>query len=284
LPGSGSPTARRRELGVLLRSLRAEHGLTVDQVAERLLCSPSKVSRMETGQRGVSARDIRDLSRIYGLDDARRERLTELAAEGKQPAWYQRQALRASDYMGLEAEAKTISDFGLGLVPGLLQTPDYGREVMRIVLPRLSEDNTLEQRLEARMARQHALVSKGRPDFEALLDESVLHRVVGSRSVMRSQLSHLLEMSEHRNVTIRVLPFQRGALPSSNNKFIILTFDHPELPSTVFIETLTEDLYLDRAEEVAGYQEVFSVMQAMAAPVEQTREMIAAAMARLDTE
>jgi hypothetical protein len=67
VPGISSPTARRRELGAMLRALRMQHGLTVEQVAERLLCSPSKVSRLETGHRGASARDVRDLCDLYGV-------------------------------------------------------------------------------------------------------------------------------------------------------------------------------------------------------------------------
>jgi transcriptional regulator with XRE-family HTH domain len=260
--------------------MRVERGWTVKQLAERLLCSPSKVSRMETGQRGVSARDIRDLARIYGLDDAQREQLTELAAEGKQPAWYQNQAVRGSRYVGLEAEANTISDFGPGLIPGVLQTPEYATAIMRATFPVLSAD-VLEQRLNARVVRHEALVNRKDLVFEALLDESVLHRQVGGRPVMKSQLSSLLEMSELRHVTIRVVPFSSGTLPSNNNKFIILTFAKPELRSIVFIETLTEDLYLEGAEEVAEYQEAFRVMQGVAAGPAQTRELISAAISRL---
>jgi transcriptional regulator with XRE-family HTH domain len=278
---SGSPIARRRELGVQLKALRTEKGWTVEQVAERLEFSASKVSRLETGQRGASARDIRDLCDLYAVDDDRRQHLVGLAAEGKQTAWYQRQTLRGSRYVGLEAAAKTVSDFGLGLVPGPLQTSDYARAIMRGTLPAISAD-VIEQRLEARMARQQALASRTDLLFEALLDESVLHRLVGGREVMKSQLGRLLELSELDHVAIRVLPFERGALPSNNNKFIILTFERPdEEPPIVFVETLTADHYLDRPDDVAEYQEAFKIMQGMAATPAQTRDLIAEEMARL---
>src|SRR6201996_54752 len=95
----GSPTVRRRELGTLLRALRNERGLTVDQVATSLLCSPSKVSRMETGQRGATLRDIRDLCQLYGVTDALRDRMSRLAAEGKQPGWWQSYELDFATYV-----------------------------------------------------------------------------------------------------------------------------------------------------------------------------------------
>jgi transcriptional regulator with XRE-family HTH domain len=122
-PEVRSPTVRRRELGGILRSLRQERGMTVEQVAERLLCSPSKVSRMETGSRGATLRDVRDLCALYEVtDQAERDRLAKLATEGKQPGWWQPYELNFATYVGLEAEATTLIDFSCITVPGLLQT------------------------------------------------------------------------------------------------------------------------------------------------------------------
>ncbi|HEV2240354.1 MAG TPA: Scr1 family TA system antitoxin-like transcriptional regulator [Streptosporangiaceae bacterium] len=177
---------RRRELGARLRTLRIERGWTVEQVAERLLVSPSKVSRLETGQRGASARDIRDLASLYGLDDDERQRLTDLAVEGKQHAWWQPFSLPYSTYVGLEADATSIRDFGLGLVPGLLQTPDYARAVLQVSVPHRDPD-TIEHLIEGRIARQERVLSAEEPPhFDAILDASVLHRVVGTRATIRA--------------------------------------------------------------------------------------------------
>lgn len=273
MPASGSPTLRRRELGILLRALRNEHGLTVEQVAERLLVSPSKVSRLETGQRGASARDIRDLCDLYGVDDAVRGQLTELAAGGKQQAWWQSRNAYYSTYVGLESEAASISDFGLGLVPGLLQTADYGRAVLSSTRPALSVE-VIEQRLAVRMERQRLLVSDAQPRFEAVIDEAVLHRVAVSKQVMSAQLERLIEVSEQPNVDIRVLPIAAGLLPANTNKFIILSFAQPSLSGIVFIEHLTGDVYLDRPDDVQAYRATFDVMREMAATPERTRDLI----------
>lgn len=126
--------------------------------------------------------------------------------------------------MGLEAEAVSISDFGLGFIPGLLQTADYARTVVHAVAPEMEPD-TVELRVQGRMARQHLFLEReDAPRFEAVVDESVLHRVVGSRTIMRAQLKRLLELSGQPNITLRVIPYRAGALPVGNNKFIILKF------------------------------------------------------------
>jgi transcriptional regulator with XRE-family HTH domain len=273
LPGTGSPTVRRRELGALLRALRAEHHWTVEQVAERLLVSPSKVSRLETGQRGASQRDIRDLCDLYGVTDDRRQQLMDLAAEGKQRGWWQSRNLNYSTYVGLESEAASISDFGLGLVPGLLQTADYARAVLRSTHPAPAEE-VIVQRLASRLQRQRLLVAKEPPQFEAVIDEAVLHRLPADERVMRGQLNWLIEVSEYANVEIRLLPFRAGLVASNTSKFIILTFDQPALPDTVFIEHLTGDVYLDRTEDVQPYETAFSLLRDAAATPDQTRDII----------
>jgi transcriptional regulator with XRE-family HTH domain len=273
LPGTRSPLVARKELGVALRRLRAEQGWTVEQVAQRLLCSPSKVSRMETGQRGASARDVRDLCDLYRVGNAQRERLTRLASEGKQRPWGQPLGLPYSTYVGLEAEASVIRDFGIGAMPGLLQTSDYARQVVRAAAPRWAP-GVVDQRVTGRVARQQILTSASPPRFEAIIDESVLHRVVGGAAVMAAQLEHLLELSARENIEIRVIPYDAGALPAVN-KFIVLGFDSPTVPDVVYIEGLTGDLYLNEIEDVEVYNTTFWALGELAASPDRTRGIIA---------
>lgn len=273
---TGSPIVRRRELGALLKQLRTESGWTAEQVGERLRFSPSKMSRLETGHRGASPRDISDLCDLYEVDDEQRQRLLELASEGKQRAWWQPLGLPYSDYVGLEAEAVSISDFGLGFIPGLLQTADYARAIVRAAVPRWVPE-IVEQRVEGRMARQEQFLDrKNPPKFDAVVDESVLHRVVGSRAVMRAQLERLLELSERPNISLRVIPYEAGALPAGNNKFIILRFASAEVRDIVFIEGLTGDLYLEDPGDVETYNTTFRTLIQLAKSPKATREVIAA--------
>jgi transcriptional regulator with XRE-family HTH domain len=270
---TGSPTVRRRELGALLRKLRNDRDWTVDHVAQQLLCSPSKISRMETGHRGASARDIRDLCDLYGVDGNQRQHLAELASEGKQRAWWQPLGLPYSTYVGLEAEAESISDYGLGGMPGLLQNADYARAILRAAAPRWVPE-IVEQRVRGRLARQQILSGPNPPRFHAVIDESVLHRVVGGPAVMHAQLTRLLEISEFPNVDLGVIPFDAGALPSGNNKFIILSFASPTIADVVFVEGLTGDLYLDDPDEVEVYNITFRALGDLAGTTEQARAKI----------
>ncbi len=275
MAGNGSPTVRRRELGAALRKLRTDRDWTVDYVAQQLLCSPSKVSRLETGHRGASARDIRDLSNLYGVDDEQRAHLMELASEGKQRAWWQRLGVPYSTYVGLEADAVFIRDYGLGGMPGLLQTPDYARAVVRAHVPHLVP-GIVEQRVSWRMARQQILSRPQAPRFHAVIDESVLHRVVGSPAVMHAQLSRLLEIAEFPNVSLGVIPFEAGALPSGNNKFIILSFTPGTISDVVYVEGLTGELYLDEPGEVEEYNVTFRALGELAGGTDQACARIAA--------
>jgi hypothetical protein len=248
----------------------------VDQVAEQLLISPSKVSRLETGQRGASPRDIRDLCNLYGLGDEDRSRLADLAKAGKQHPWWQPLSLPYSTYVGLEADATLIRDFGLGVVPGLLQTADYARAILRATVPPRAPGE-IENLIEARIARQQRVLgAENPPQFQAILEASVLHRIVGSRTIMRDQLHQLLDASELPNVTVRAVPYEAGALPNANNKFIILSFESLALPDVVFVEGLTGDLYIERKEDTATYDAAFRILEGMAATPEETRGIIGA--------
>jgi transcriptional regulator with XRE-family HTH domain len=251
-----SPTVRRRELGALLRALRTDAGMTVDQVAERLLCSPSKVSRLETGQRGASLRDIRDLCDIFGIDDpVRREHLAALAREGRGQAWWQPFDLPYATYIGLESAALVIRDFEPGVFPGLLQTPAYARAVHEATLEKLSPE-LIEQRLQVRRTRQQILVREEPPHLEAIIDEAVLHRSVGGPTVMGDQLESTIEACARPNITVQVLPYSVGAHPALDSTFIMLELESP-VADVVYVEGLVGQIYLERPQDFQKYAKVF---------------------------
>lgn len=274
MPATGSPTARRRELGFMLHSLRVARDLTEEQVAERLGVSRSKVSRLETGKRGASEADIARLCELYQLDEEHRSRLTELAVEGKERTWWSR-SLPYADYVGLEAEAESISDYGLAVVPGLLQIPDYARALVQAGDPSLRQ-KIVEERVQTRMARQDRLLSGAIPSFAAVLDESVLHRVVGNPAVMLAQLGRLLEMAQLPNVSIRVVPYDAGVVPAGVNKFIILRSARPDIPDMVLIEDLTAHRYLEAPNDVETYSTIFQTLTDLSADPAASRAMILA--------
>ena len=268
-----SPTVRRRELGALLRRLRTEKGLTVEQAADRLLFSMSKLSRMETGHGVATPRDVRDLCDLYGVtDEAERDHMMQLAAEGKQQAWWQSYELNYATYVGLEAEAVAIGDFQSSVVPGLLQIADYARAGHEATMPRLSP-NRIDMQIKAKLTRQSLLTRASPPLFTAILDEAVLHRVAGGPRVMTAQLAHLIEVARLPNVTIQVIPFTVGSHPGLESNFNILDMV-PPTPSVVFVEGLVGSVYLERPEDLKRYREVFERLQMMALSPKDSIDMI----------
>jgi len=244
----------RRELGALLRSLREGSELTTEQAAGLLGFSRSKLSRLEHGRRGASEADTLRLCELYQVDDEQRWRLIELAAEGKQRAWWRSYGLPYSDYVGLEEAASSINDYGLAIVPGLLQTSDYARAMVRAGV-QAWEPKVVEERVEARIARQQRLLlSDTGPRFEAILDESVLHRIVGSPAVMLAQLKRLLEISVLPRVSVQVVRYEAGAVPAGVNKFIILRFSQDDMADVVLLEDLTLHRYIEEPESVETYK------------------------------
>jgi transcriptional regulator with XRE-family HTH domain len=277
VPERRSPTVRRRELGALLRSLRSDLGLTVEQAAEQLLCSPSKVSRMETGQRGATPRDVRDLCDLYGvLDKLERERLMTLAREGKQQGWWQSYDLPYSTYVGLEAEAVSIRGYHSQVFPGLLQTADYARALHEAAVPEVASELTpevIEQRVEARLRRQ-ALLDQERPlRLSMIFDEAVLHRPIGGTAIMRAQLKHIANKARQTNVTIQVIPFSAGAHPALESTFSILELAEP-VQDIVYVEGLVGWIYVEKPEDLARYRHIFERLSEIALPSEESLDLV----------
>jgi len=275
VPEVRSPTVRRRELGALLRKLRTEKGLTVEQAADRLMISPSKLSRMETGHGVATVRDIRDLCDLYGVtDEAERDHLANLAVEGKQQAWWQSYDLGYATYVGLEAEAVVISAFQSSVIHGLLQTADYARAGHEGAMPKLDADQ-IEMQIEAKLTRQRILTRDDNPPrFTVVLDEAALHRVVGGRAVMAAQLGRILEISALPNVAVQVLPYEVGAHPAVESNFTIVELPDPT-PGVVFVEGLIGSTYLERDSDLTRYQKIFNKLQSIAMSPKSSIDLIA---------
>jgi transcriptional regulator with XRE-family HTH domain len=274
LPEVRSPTVRRRELGAKLRALRNEKGLTVEQVADRLLCSPSKVSRMETGHGIATPRDIRDLCDLYEItDEAERDRMMTLAREGKRRAWWQSYDLAYANYVGLEEAAVAISAFQSSVVHGLLHTADYARAGHEGAMPRL-DPHQIDRQIEAKLTRQRILTREDPPRLHVVLDEAALHREVGGRRVMGAQLAKILEVAALPNVVVQVLPYDRGFHPAVESNFAILALPNPA-PGVVFVEGLIGSILLERPDDLKRYREIFDRLQSIALNPKDTADLIA---------
>jgi len=283
-PRSTGPTVQRLVLGGHLRRLREEAGMTTERAAASIRGSHSKISRMEHGRVGFKERDIADLLTLYGVGSGEeREALLNLAREASTPGWWQGYAdilpHWVEPYFGLEAAASFIREYELQMVPGLLQTEDYARGVIR--LGNLLSDEEVDRRTQARVSRQHILSRDNPPRLWAVLDEGALSRIIGGRDVMRAQLRHLIEMCEHPAVTLQILPFSAGAHRAMGGPFTILRYTEPDLRDVVFIEQLTSALYLDKPTEVDSYLEVMEEVCLQAEPSAKSPGMLKTVLSTL---
>ena len=276
--GGGGPTVQRMLVGARLRRLRTEMGLTREEAAEAIRASEWKIHRLENGQVGFKDRDIVDLLRLYQVTDP--EEVAEfvtLAREANTPGWWRHYGdLLPSwfrTYVDLEAAAALIRTYEGQFVPGLLQTDDYMRAVVRGAH---LEDNSEEvgRRVRLRMARQTLLTREQPPRLWAVVDEAALRRPVGGKEVMRGQLERLLEASKLPNVTLQVLPFAAGAHAAMVGSFSILRFGDQELPDVVYLEHLTSASYLSKTDEVDRYLHVMESICVRAAAPDRTAELL----------
>ncbi len=252
---SASPTIRQRELGKRLRDLRNQHGLTVEDAAEKLLCSATKISRLETGARRPSLRDVRDLCALYGVGESTSAEFMSLARGAREQGWWtQYDDLNLDPYIGLEQEATRITCYSMYYVPALLQTRQYAEEIIKAIARKI--DPAIHQdRLGARMRRQELLERGNRPLYRVLLAEAVLHYRVGGSALMAAQLDKILEADRSGKAAIQVIPFSFGAHAAADGHFVLLEFDDPFLSPVVFLEHLTGNQYLEKPVDIQRYQE-----------------------------
>jgi len=273
----GGPTVRRMLAGAQLRRLRTEQGISREQAAEAIRASEWKIHRLENGQVGLKDRDVVDLLRLYGVTDPGEvAALVALAREANEPGWWHRysdllpQWFRA--YIDLEAAAALIRTYEGQFVPGLLQTEDYMRAVMRGAQLGDSPEE-LERRVRLRLTRQRLLAQDDGPRLWAVVDEAALRRPVGGREVMRAQLERLVETTKLPNVTLQILPFRGGAHAAMVGAFSILRFPF-ELPDVVYLEHLTNAVYLDRRDDVEQYLHVMETICVRSQPARKSAAIL----------
>lgn len=272
-----NPTVRRRRLGQELRRLREQKNMTAEQVADRLLVSQSKISRLENGRRSISQRDVRDLCGVYEVEDERIvSSLMQMAKESRQQGWWNAFGdVPYSVYIGLETAAASLRIYQSLVVPGLLQTRDYAEAVIAGGSPEATAAD-VEKRVKVRMRRQDRIREPEQPlRLWAVFDEAALRRVVGGRQIMREQLEHLLEVAELPHVTVQVLPFDTGAHPGVTGQYAILEFPEESDSSVIYLEGVTSDLYLEKGEDVHNYSVMYEHLRAQALNPEHTRQFIA---------
>jgi transcriptional regulator with XRE-family HTH domain len=268
-PQSG-PAVARMLVGTQLRRLREACDLTARDAGEAIRGSSSKISRMECGRTSFKLRDVADLLSLYGVaDDDERATILALVEEANAAGWWDAFGDVVprwfEDYLRLEQAASVIRNFETQFIPGLLQTEEYARAVIRLGNGAAPAEG-IERRVSLRMRRQELLRRPDPPHVWAVIDEAALRRPMGGATTMRAQLAHLAEISELPNVTVQIMPFSAGGHAAAGGPITILRFAEDSIRDVVFLEQLNSAVYVDRATDIDRYWHVMNRLAIEAAP------------------
>lgn len=272
---AGSPTARRRRLSIELKKLREQSALTCAQVGQALDWSGSKVNRMETGSGRVQPSDIDALCRFYVTSDELREFLKSLARQAKTRGWWQVHGAGVPEwfniYIGLEQDASTLRQYQCEVLPGLMQTTSYARELHTTGAHMSAED--IDRAVRVRLERQAMLTRPDAPEAWFVVNEAAVRNVIGDREVMREQLERVLDSAALPGVTLQVLPFDSGTYPVTGS-FTMLGFPAPEDPDLVYRDGITDAVYLEGEHHVREYTRAFDGLRAAALSPQRSAQLI----------
>jgi transcriptional regulator with XRE-family HTH domain len=270
------PTVRLRRLAIELRRLRAETGLSREQVESSTGINAGTLYRIETARARPQRRTLIGLLNLYGVGEPSRSELLEIARSADGQGWLRPYHSELPEeyaaYIAFEAEAREVRNYESLFVPGLLQTEPYARAVIAGTLPMASAPQ-VEQRVLARMERQALLQAE--LELWAIVDEAALRRMVGDPGIMRGQLNRLLDAMDMSNVTLQVITFDAGAHPGMSGSFVHMDFKDPEGPELVYVDTLAGDLFLEAEPDLRRYSAIFDHLRAVALSPAQTQAMIA---------
>jgi transcriptional regulator with XRE-family HTH domain len=275
---AGDAAVLRMRLGGQLRRLREAKGITPDDAGFSIRASRSKISRLENGRVKLKNRDVADLLTLYGVtDEDVRSKFLALVMQSNGPDWWGEYGdiLPAwfETYLGLEAAAATVRSFEVQFVHGLFQTADYARAVTRLGR-KAAPDDEIERWVGLRLKRQELLSRPDPPNVWSVMDEAVLRRPVGGAAVMRAQYRHLIEVARLPHVTLQVIPFARGAHAGESGSFTVLRFEEQDLPDVVYLEQLTNAVYLEQRSDVERYLEVVDEISSQALTPDETTRLI----------
>ncbi|WP_405988492.1 helix-turn-helix domain-containing protein [Streptomyces sp. NBC_00986] len=261
--GAGAPTVLRMILGRRLQERRQDAGVSLENAAKALRVTSLTIRRLEKAEVGLKPLYVEKLLETYGADRQEIEEFVALADRANEPGWWHayRDVLPGwfTAYVSLETGARTLRTYEPHYVTGLLQTYDYARGVLSGGFPN-DNDEDLERRVQLRLRRQSLLERPDSPTLWAVLEEAVLHRVVGGPAVMRDQIDRLLEVSELDHVSVDIVPFSAGAHVGACAPFTYFRFQEPELPDVVYSEILSASMYLDQRSDVVAHLEAHNRM------------------------
>ncbi|CAM5350908.1 MULTISPECIES: helix-turn-helix domain-containing protein [Streptomyces] len=261
--GASAPTVLRMILGRRLLDMREDAGMSLDDAAKALRVTPLTIRRLEKAEVSLKPLYVEKLLQTYGAEQQEVDEFVDLAEQANEPGWWHayRDVVPSwfSAYVSLETGAKTLRTYEPHYVTGLLQTHGYARAVLRGGFPNDTPED-LERRVDLRLRRQSLLDKSDAPTLWVVMEEAVLHRMVGGAEVMREQIDRLLEVSELSHVSVDIVPFTAGAHVGACAPFTYFRFEEPELPDVVYSEILSASMYLDQRSDVVAHLEAHNRM------------------------
>jgi transcriptional regulator with XRE-family HTH domain len=262
------PTWRRRTLGIRLRRLREAARMTVNDAAAAAETSIGTISKLENAKAAIKQLQLRALLVSYGCDEDTIEDVLREAREAKRKGWWEEYShglpTTLRNYLMLETAADQVSTFEPLVVPALLQTEDYAREI-----------GTLEEQIKVRVTRQARLTNADQPlRYWAIFEEQLLHRPVGTPAVMFEQLNRIAEMAQLPNVDIQVMPTERGYHQGLLGPLTLLLFDEPSSPDVGYCETAAGNIYVEKDWQVRELLQRYDGLRARALPPDDSATLI----------
>ena len=275
------PTVRLRRLAAALRRLRADSGLTREEVEEQTGVNPGTLYRLESARSRLQKRTLITLLNLYEVNGDLRSDLLELSKNADGQGWLQPYHAELPEdyaaYISFESEARAMRNYQSLYIPGLLQTEDYARAAVHGTAPMIAPDE-VENRVRARLERQERLIGDSPVELWAIVDEAALRRQVGGPMVVRAQLTRLLDSAAQSNITVQAIPYDVGAHPGMPGSFVYLEFADPADPDLVYVDTQAGDLFLESDDDLRLYASMFDHLRAVALNLSQTKKLITTVM------
>lgn len=282
---SGSMVVRRR-LGRALRQLREDANIRIERAAQELECSTAKISRLENGLGPAKTVEVRALLDLYGLDDPeRRAQFDRWAAGTKSSGWWETDSDLTTEnldrMLAVETESVEIRTYCTPVFPAVLQTPEYALAHVRTWAPELSQGDA-ERLVDMRLARQAALLDReAELRYDAVIDEGVIRRHVGSPQILADQIGWLADLLDRRaaegrdDISVRILPFTAGVPGRALSSFLIFTPRDVEFdPVVALIEATGGDTWYETAEAVELIAALFGQLKARSLTPRASREFL----------
>jgi transcriptional regulator with XRE-family HTH domain len=255
-----NPLAIRWQVGGRLRQLRESARMTLDDAARQLMCSTTKISRIESAERLAQPRDVRDLCQLYGVDPQTTDELIKLATAAKQPGWlddFPELDDATATYLSLERAADRVRLFDLSRLPGLLQTTEFTSAMLRrLRRPGGLTEAWIADTARSRQVRQERVVT-GELQVAAIVDESVFRRGVGDEAIMHAQITRVIELAELPNVDVHIIPLSAGVHPGVQGSFSCLSFSKAGLRDVVYVEGLVGSALREKRRDTSRYVVIF---------------------------